>query len=687
MLFLTAMVHAQSPLDHWYFGPGHGIKFENGVPVADNDAAVKSFLGSVSMSDSAGNLLFYSNGAIFYNRNHEKMLGTIGGPDGSFTVDIIAMPSTTDPDIYFAYATYSNSVYQYRIDMSANNGLGDAVVEDRISATQTVKGITAIKSLEDQGYWLLTVERAGINGKIVTWKVDGSTGNFQRHSSLEINTNLSPFIWEIATSPNGEQLAIITSNAAYVADFDPVCGQTTDFYSITAPDTGFDPFGACFSPNGAFLYLSYYAGQFPNVGRLYQLETDNVSESLRNLTFLTTPYALKGMLNGPDAKMYINTNDVQNDQPGVDRLSNPNTSWQDIWPNDTYEKRVIALGDKQTYNPNFPNFITDRRESSQRTAAPIKSFWSFCDGDSFELQLNGDAVFDSLVLLDSHNQAYQFRRDNSPLEKVALDTGIHILKVNWARCGLWRSSDIEVRVGTRPKVVVNDTSICLGDTLVFGPDTPWVQREFAIKRQGTWIPISGIRLSEAAQYRITEFQNGCSGADSFTLGNYPSLLTELGGPYTFCEQAGNTIKLDAGPKFDAYKWYPTEDTTQWIHVKKSGDYYVVVSDSKGCRGRGDATIESECVPTIYVPNAFSPNGDGLNDFFEVLGEYTIIDRLVVFDRWGSIIYYEEGSNPRWDGIKHGEQLPLGVYQYIVTHHKAFENTPSETLVGKVHLVK
>jgi len=67
--------------------------------------------------------------------------------------------------------------------------------------------------------------------------------------------------------------------------------------------------------------------------------------------------------------------------------------------------------------------------------------------------------------------------------------------------------------------------------------------------------------------------------------------------------------------------------------------------------------------TIYFPNSFSPNGDGINDTFG--GEGVLLDRyeLYVFDRWGGIIFQSSDILVRWDGTMKGEEVMNGVYQY------------------------
>lgn len=69
---------------------------------------------------------------------------------------------------------------------------------------------------------------------------------------------------------------------------------------------------------------------------------------------------------------------------------------------------------------------------------------------------------------------------------------------------------------------------------------------------------------------------------------------------------------------------------------------------------------------VYIPNAFSPNGDGLNDVFGVKGHGVTEFDLKVYDRWGEMIFQSSDPNLGWDGTYKGRLAQHGVYVYEVT---------------------
>lgn len=77
------------------------------------------------------------------------------------------------------------------------------------------------------------------------------------------------------------------------------------------------------------------------------------------------------------------------------------------------------------------------------------------------------------------------------------------------------------------------------------------------------------------------------------------------------------------------------------------------------------TVEINPSLYLYVPNAFTPNDDGLNDSFGALG-YGVKDyHLIIYNRWGQLIFESEEQNKQWDGTYHGVKAPIGSYVYSI----------------------
>ena len=95
-------------------------------------------------------------------------------------------------------------------------------------------------------------------------------------------------------------------------------------------------------------------------------------------------------------------------------------------------------------------------------------------------------------------------------------------------------------------------------------------------------------------------------------------------------------------------------------------YEVTVADVAGCTGKDKIFIQAYDGPTYYVPNAFSPNGDGLNDiFFVVPVGISRTDWFRVFNRFGQLVFETNKWMKGWDGTYQGKKQPVGNYVWMV----------------------
>lgn len=112
---------------------------------------------------------------------------------------------------------------------------------------------------------------------------------------------------------------------------------------------------------------------------------------------------------------------------------------------------------------------------------------------------------------------------------------------------------------------------------------------------------------------------------------------------------------------------------------------LIVSNELGCAD----TAYKAVMPTLWlwIPNSFTPNGDNLNDIFKIEGLAMQEYELMIFDRWGSQVYFEDENSVRkgWDGTVNGNRAPMGAYVYRVTvlgdDGQLMERTGTVTLVN------
>jgi gliding motility-associated-like protein len=141
-----------------------------------------------------------------------------------------------------------------------------------------------------------------------------------------------------------------------------------------------------------------------------------------------------------------------------------------------------------------------------------------------------------------------------------------------------------------------------------------------------------------------------------------------------------------------YMWtFGTGDTSNAFeppYVYHLPDDYIIhlyVTNQWGCRDSAQQGIRVRVRENIYIPNAFSPNGDNVNDYFFVDGANISNIKMVIFDRWGEILVRTEDKNFKWDGTFKGDKCQQGVYGYFVTTKGA--NGTENEYKGTITLVK
>jgi gliding motility-associated-like protein len=114
---------------------------------------------------------------------------------------------------------------------------------------------------------------------------------------------------------------------------------------------------------------------------------------------------------------------------------------------------------------------------------------------------------------------------------------------------------------------------------------------------------------------------------------------------------------------------------------------LIVKNSLGCKDTTSMCIVIDPEFTFYIPNAFSPNGDGINDEFYGKGDFITAFEMSIYDRWGNLIFHTDDINMHWDGkANHGSEVSQeDVYVYLV---KLSDNKDKKhKYLGSVTIVK
>lgn len=130
-----------------------------------------------------------------------------------------------------------------------------------------------------------------------------------------------------------------------------------------------------------------------------------------------------------------------------------------------------------------------------------------------------------------------------------------------------------------------------------------------------------------------------------------------------CLEGRDSIVLYTAPGFDQYLWNNIPSNNFYYAAKQAGTYTVKVSNLCGSK-TASVNINALCDPELYIPTAFTPNADRINDLFRIppSSGYQLTS-MQVFNRWGQLIFDGKENSPGWDGNYKRNPQPAGLYPY------------------------
>ena len=158
-------------------------------------------------------------------------------------------------------------------------------------------------------------------------------------------------------------------------------------------------------------------------------------------------------------------------------------------------------------------------------------------------------------------------------------------------------------------------------------------------------------------------KNFCYASDSVHVRFITRPSVNLGIDTVLC--LDKKLILHAQVEEGSYIWQDGSFQKDFV-VQKTGLYHVTIKNTCGFATSGILVHYEDC-HQVYIPNAFSPNGDGQNDAFMIYdgGDVKLIHRLEIYDRWGGLVYKAENFKPNdLNFAWHGDKFAKGVYAYF-----------------------
>ena len=227
-------------------------------------------------------------------------------------------------------------------------------------------------------------------------------------------------------------------------------------------------------------------------------------------------------------------------------------------------------------------------------------------------------------------------------------------------------------VDTVISVAGTDTTICLNQPLqLFSSNAVYYQWEPASLTSNPGIIAPYVYPVVNTTFTVTSFIGSCFDVDSVSVIVNPIPIANAGPGGTINQ--GENFQLN-GSGGGNYLWQPSEDlndpTLDWpiAFPLNTTTYTLIVTNEFGCSTQDTAVLIVTHIHELYVPNVFTPNGDGFNDFFVYFTKgIRKINELKVYNRWGQIVYSTNGYDETpWEGTSpKGLESPMGVYVYYI----------------------
>ena len=625
------------------------------------------------------------------------------------------------------------------VDMSLQGGLGDVTTKNILLYAPSTEKLTAVRHSNGCDVWVVSheyrtnkfltylVDSSGVASTPVTSDIGAV------HST---NIGGNGARGQLKGSPDGSKLVLTVFGLGIfeVFDFNTTTGIVSNPISFPPLTNAILEltYGVEFSPDGTKLY-----GTAAIFREIYQWDllagspTDIINS--RFLVATSNSYTMALQL-APDGKIYC----ARQGALSLGAINNPNElraacnyvdnaftlggrqSWEGLptfmsgylYAKFTYENPCFGdttfFSITDTTNIDSVQWVFgDTASGAYNTSSSLNPFHVFSAPGTYNVQmtsysectsvisrtvivypvpdinLGNDTLIcpgTSLVLeVSTPGEAYLWQDNSIAPSFTVIDSGLYWVEVvNSGGCSSRDSITVDF-LTTPPLDLGNDTILCEGQTLELMINIPGLTYEWQDRSTDSVFTVSqpGLYWVEVTN------ENGCSSSDSVVIE-----LMHFNAEFSYEEiPCINQIQfinlsLDTTESYWDFGDGSTSNENNPIHVFSINKQYhviLIVNPGSACPDTAQASIPFDDVTmgdTLFIPNVFSPNGDGKNDYFEITGGDSPCNnsnRLMIFNRWGEKVFETEGKELKWDGTKNGASLANGTYFYILEGEKLMKS--------------
>ena len=645
---------AQNQAANWVFGVRAGLNFNFGYPIPFDGALIDTPEGCSSISDTRGNLLFYSDGITIWNANNAVMLngsGLLG--DKSSTQSALIVPNPNDENLYYIFTVDdrggAGGLRYSEVNMTLDGGLGGVTSNKNIVlANPTTEKITAIESSDGRSIWVIShrwmsneyiaflVSDTGVNTTPVVSAI-GST-----HTGDINNT-----IGYLKASPNREKVASVVSydlSETQVFDFDATSGILSNPITISNYNSNnIGPYGCEFSPDSNLLYVTEI-DRGSGTSKVHQYDlTLNTESAIINSDIIIAEEAeeLGAVQQALDGRLYIAIEGGQY----LSVISDPNERGAAA----NFEFNGVFL-DGNSSHFGLPPFI-------QSYFFATNVFKNTCFGDTTEFTINTSTVVDA-ILWDFGDPASGGNNTSTDLNPthVYTSTGEYLVTITIDTEGEVQTVYRTLIISDQPEPLDLDPLISCEDVNGSGSaefdlisalpqdiiDDDTIAVSFyedemdAINFVNPIINVTTYSNTSSPQLIYVRLQNSFRG-DCFSISELElqiseSPIIEDTDTAFFCVNDPNASTfIDAGPLEDnitdyTYLWLETNETTYQIEVLSQGMYTVRITPNNsitpqnpdGCFADRTVTVSTSGIATI---NSINVSGNSVTISATGIGDY------------------------------------------------------------------
>jgi len=580
ILIGSSNLSAQKHFNNWYFGDKAGITFNTatGEPEALIDGVMDTNEGCSVLSDSNGALLFYTDGRTVWNKFHQVMKNGTGLPGhSSSTQSALIVPKPGSEYIYFIFtndASENQFAYGFNysiVDLNLENGLGAVTQKNVHLLNNECERLAAVTHSNGRDIWVVIqdIDKQIFAAYLLT---DKGLDIIPVNSPTKIAIQQSQ-AGVLKFSPDGKKLVCTHYKIGNILlyDFDKNNGLISNEVSILV-DTKLNPeiYGAEFSDNGQFLYISSNLSLFQ-----FDISSNNKNTIQNSRQIIFSPKLnnhLWAMEMGPNKKIYIATQ-----KAFLSVIHEPNKAGLAC---NLKIDDVDLLGRKSIYG--LPDIIKNYVRS-------------IVTNDSLTA-CQGDSVFFNPPYIEgaqyewSGPEGFTSTAQNPILISPDVKMGGEYKYIIKKAGAFISSGSVHVKILPRRKILFSD----LKDIMVCQDSLELSAVEFPVGCDISWTGINSkentVIIRKSGKYSVYIVnENGCRDSAAINVRIKESPKLQIIGKNSLCKD--DIIILSANYDFPEYFW-STGDTTKEISVNKKGYYYLLSTDSNGCKDSTGKFISS-----------------------------------------------------------------------------------------------